>query len=62
MDASVKGKANGKGMDWDIFRSVVLHNLEDKSDEKESHEEFNDENLHHQVAFVVAAVGGAKLR
>lgn len=61
MNASVEGKTNGKGVDWDILGTVVLHDLENEGNKQEGHEEFDQECLHHKFSVIVATVGWAQL-
>lgn len=39
----------------------MFHNLDDESDEEESHHKFNKEGLRHQFAIIIAAIGWAQL-
>ena len=61
LDARVESDTNGDSVEWNVLGTIMLHNLDNKSDKEESHHELNKESLWHELATIIAAICWAKL-
>jgi len=61
LDAGVESDTDGEGVEWNILGTVMLDDLDDKSNEQEGHHELNEHGLSHKFSTIVATVGWAEL-
>lgn len=61
LNAGVQSNTDSEGIEWNILGSIMLDDLDNEGNEKESHHELNEHGLTHKLSTVVAAVGWAKL-
>lgn len=61
LNTGVKSNTNSKSVEWNVFSTVVLDDLENERNEEEGHQELNEENLTHQLSAIIATVGWAEL-
>jgi hypothetical protein len=61
LDSGVESNTNAHGVDWHVFGSVVLNDLENESNEEESHNHLNKEYFAEKFSTIIASINWAKL-